>query len=125
MNEIFTLVPALLGLKGNLEMTLASRLSTQVNCGLIHDKKTTTSAVIGNFALIQVNKTDTLLSKYFIYKTMNFKLQSIIIGLLASGVACVTDFIQTGEFNSSNLLTLIASSVGTASLASFLLGIIL
>ena len=57
MNEIFTLVPALLGLKGNLEMTLASRLSTQVNCGLIHDKKTTTSAVIGNFALIQVNKT--------------------------------------------------------------------
>jgi solute carrier family 41 len=54
MNEIFTLVPALLGLKGNLEMTLASRLSTQVNCGLIHDRKTTTSAVIGNFALIQV-----------------------------------------------------------------------
>ena len=31
VNEIFILVPALLGLKGNLEMTLASRLSTQVN----------------------------------------------------------------------------------------------
>ena len=30
MNEFFILVPALLGLKGNLEMTLASRLSTQV-----------------------------------------------------------------------------------------------
>ena len=30
INEIFILVPALLGLKGNLEMTLASRLSTQV-----------------------------------------------------------------------------------------------
>ena len=30
VNEIFILVPALLGLKGNLEMTLASRLSTQV-----------------------------------------------------------------------------------------------
>lgn len=28
--ETFILVPALLGLKGNLEMTLASRLSTQV-----------------------------------------------------------------------------------------------
>lgn len=28
--EIIVLVPALLGLKGNLEMTLASRLSTQV-----------------------------------------------------------------------------------------------
>lgn len=30
VSEIFILVPALLGLKGNLEMTLASRLSTQV-----------------------------------------------------------------------------------------------
>ena len=30
INEIIILVPALLGLKGNLEMTLASRLSTQV-----------------------------------------------------------------------------------------------
>lgn len=29
--EIIVLVPALLGLKGNLEMTLASRLSTQVD----------------------------------------------------------------------------------------------
>jgi solute carrier family 41 len=28
--EIYILVPSLLGLKGNLEMTLASRLSTQV-----------------------------------------------------------------------------------------------
>ena len=31
INELFILVPALLGLKGNLEMTLASRLSTQVS----------------------------------------------------------------------------------------------
>ena len=30
VSEVFILVPALLGLKGNLEMTLASRLSTQV-----------------------------------------------------------------------------------------------
>jgi solute carrier family 41 len=29
--EVFILVPALLGLKGNLEMTLASRLSTLVS----------------------------------------------------------------------------------------------
>ena len=31
ISEIFILVPALLGLKGNLEMTLASRLSTAVS----------------------------------------------------------------------------------------------
>ena len=35
VNELFILVPALLGLKGNLEMTLASRLSTQVIFKLI------------------------------------------------------------------------------------------
>jgi solute carrier family 41 len=31
IKEIYVLVPALLGLKGNLEMTLASRFSTQVS----------------------------------------------------------------------------------------------
>ena len=31
VGELFILVPALLGLKGNLEMTLASRLSTAVS----------------------------------------------------------------------------------------------
>ena len=35
INELFILVPALLGLKGNLEMTLASRLSTLVRMALI------------------------------------------------------------------------------------------
>ena len=31
ITEVFILVPALVGLKGNLEMTLASRLSTAVS----------------------------------------------------------------------------------------------
>jgi solute carrier family 41 len=43
-----------LGLKGNLEMTLASRFSTQVNIGLIKDRPTVFSAVMGNIALTQV-----------------------------------------------------------------------
>lgn len=34
ISEVFILVPALLGLKGNLEMTLASRLSTAVSGNL-------------------------------------------------------------------------------------------
>ena len=37
INELFILVPALLGLKGNLEMTLASRLSTQVILVQVHN----------------------------------------------------------------------------------------
>lgn len=56
---IFTLIPALLGLKGNLEMTLASRFSTQVNLGKIRDKSTILSAVLGNIALTQV--------RYFVF----------------------------------------------------------
>ena len=33
VQEILIMVPALLGLKGNLEMTLAARLSTAANIG--------------------------------------------------------------------------------------------
>ena len=33
VSEILIMVPALLGLKGNLEMTLAARLSTAANIG--------------------------------------------------------------------------------------------
>ena len=36
INKLFILVPALLGLKGNLEMTLASRLSTLVRSSRLH-----------------------------------------------------------------------------------------
>ena len=36
ITELFVLVPALLGLKGNLAMTLASRLSTEVGVILLH-----------------------------------------------------------------------------------------
>lgn len=54
LKEIYVLVPALLGLKGNLEMTLASRLSTQANIGQLETKKDIIKAVIGNLALTQV-----------------------------------------------------------------------
>ena len=102
VREVIVLVPALLGLKGNLEMTLASRLSTQVNLGHIHDSRTIKKAVLGNFAITQ--------------------LQSIIVGFLASFVACVTEFILEQKFKATNLLTLIGSSVTTASVASLILG---
>uniref|UniRef100_A0A8B9HZM6 Solute carrier family 41 member n=1 Tax=Astyanax mexicanus TaxID=7994 RepID=A0A8B9HZM6_ASTMX len=57
ITEIFILVPALLGLKGNLEMTLASRLSTAVNIGKMNSSKEKWNLIIGNLALKQVQAT--------------------------------------------------------------------
>ncbi|KAK3526201.1 hypothetical protein QTP70_017757, partial [Hemibagrus guttatus] len=57
VTEIFILVPALLGMKGNLEMTLASRLSTVVNVGKINSSREKWKLIIGNLALKQVQAT--------------------------------------------------------------------
>ena len=49
--ELFILVPALLGLKGNLEMTLASRLSTAANLGILDNFAN--AKIIGNVGNVQ------------------------------------------------------------------------
>jgi len=112
ISAIYTLVPALLGLKGNLEMTLASRLSTQVNLGKINDQTSTLNAILGNFALTQA--------------------QAIVVGFLASMFAIslelITQFTNPSNETDSvtqldfkNSLILISGSMSTASFASLLL----
>ncbi|CAG9564639.1 unnamed protein product [Danaus chrysippus] len=103
VSEVYILVPALLGLKGNLEMTLASRLSTHSHLG--HLETSLKALIVGNLCLIQC--------------------QAILVGFLAAMAAVVMGWIPKGEFDIHHAMLLCASSVLTASFASFGLGLIM
>ncbi|KAJ0174582.1 hypothetical protein K1T71_009690 [Dendrolimus kikuchii] len=103
VSEVYILVPALLGLKGNLEMTLASRLSTHAHLG--HLDTNLWSLVVGNLCLIQC--------------------QAVLVGFLAAMAAVTMGWIPDGQFDIHHALLLCASSVLTASSASFALGLIM
>uniref|UniRef100_A0A4W4EB84 Solute carrier family 41 member n=1 Tax=Electrophorus electricus TaxID=8005 RepID=A0A4W4EB84_ELEEL len=105
ITEIFILVPALLGLKGNLEMTLASRLSTAVNVGKMDSPIEKWNLIIGNLALKQV--------------------QATVVGFLAAVAAVILGWIPEGRFQMSHATLLCSSSVATAFIASLLQGIIM
>uniref|UniRef100_A0A3B3R5F5 Solute carrier family 41 member n=1 Tax=Paramormyrops kingsleyae TaxID=1676925 RepID=A0A3B3R5F5_9TELE len=101
----FLMVPALLGLKGNLEMTLASRLSTAVNVGKMDSPIEKWNLIIGNLALKQV--------------------QATVVGFLAAVAAAILGWIPEGKFQMSHVMLLCSSSVATAFIASLLQGIIM
>ncbi|XP_065350312.1 solute carrier family 41 member 1-like [Cloeon dipterum] len=100
--EVLILVPPLLGLKGNLEMTLASRMSTAANMGEFKTRRGKFEIVFGNMALLQV--------------------QAIVVGLLAAVIAFVMDIELTKSVQWNHLTLLAASGSVTASLASLILG---
>ncbi|XP_064489346.1 solute carrier family 41 member 1-like [Ornithodoros turicata] len=102
ISELFILVPALLGLKGNLEMTLAARLSTQANLGNMDTTTEQWSMATGNMALIQC--------------------QATVVAFLASLFAVLMGYVTESRFDTGNALLLCASSMVTASIASLLLG---
>jgi len=102
VSEVFILVPALLGLKGNLEMTLASRMSTAANVGSLETTRDQFSLIVGNLVLTQA--------------------QALVVAALASMAAVVFGWILDGHFNIHHAWLLGASSLVTASLASLILG---
>ncbi|CAH1153778.1 unnamed protein product [Phaedon cochleariae] len=105
VSEVYILVPALLGLKGNLEMTLASRLSTHANLGNLDSPQQKLSLITGNLALILC--------------------QAIVVGFLASLAAVIFGWVPTGVINIQHALLLCASSIVTAFGASFILGLVM
>ncbi|PKU40716.1 solute carrier family 41 member 2 [Limosa lapponica baueri] len=105
VTEVFILVPALLGLKGNLEMTLASRLSTAVNIGKMDSPIEKWNLIIGNLALKQV--------------------QATVVGFLAAVAAVILGWIPEGKYRFDHSILLCSSSVATAFIASLLQGIIM
>lgn len=105
VTEIFILVPALLGLKGNLEMTLASRLSTHASLGELDSISSGSAIIVGNLALIQC--------------------QGIVVGFLASVVAMVMSYATGDDVSLDHWILMCAASMLTASLASFVLACVM
>ncbi|XP_044765346.1 solute carrier family 41 member 1-like [Coccinella septempunctata] len=105
VSEVYILVPALLGLKGNLEMTLASRLSTHANIGHFDNPKMKLNLIIGNLSLILC--------------------QATVVGFLASIAAVLLAWMPKGGIDVEHVLLLCASSVVTALGASFILGLVM
>uniref|UniRef100_A0A3Q1FK86 Solute carrier family 41 member n=1 Tax=Acanthochromis polyacanthus TaxID=80966 RepID=A0A3Q1FK86_9TELE len=105
ITEIFILVPAVLGMKGNLEMTLASRLSTAANAGKMESTREKWMLIVGNLALKQ--------------------LQATVLGLLASLMATVLGWMTEGKMPFNHIVLLCSTSVSTAFVASLLQGVVM
>uniref|UniRef100_A0A1I8EF13 SLC41A/MgtE integral membrane domain-containing protein n=1 Tax=Wuchereria bancrofti TaxID=6293 RepID=A0A1I8EF13_WUCBA len=102
--EAFILVPALLGLKGNLEVTYASRFCTLSNAG-------------------QTNKA----SEIFFIARFNLcliEMQAIVLSFFAALLSSAISLINC-DFKQSHITVILSSGIYTASLSSFVVGFVM
>ncbi|KAH8293450.1 hypothetical protein KR054_000622 [Drosophila jambulina] len=141
VNELFVLVSVLCGLKGNLDMCVASRICTHSNVGDLSDGKTLLKIVVGNMALVQLQAIicSTLLSlitvavSYALNRNQSYKQFPLLAAaalitsssscfLLDSFVMAVVLFSRRYNFNPDYMAIPIVASLGdvvTISVLSF------
>ncbi|KAL3120961.1 hypothetical protein niasHT_002589 [Heterodera trifolii] len=103
--QALILVPALLGLKGNLEMTLASRLSTESNTGKMESREQIYAIVVANIALIET--------------------QAIVVTFLATAAAMALSWIPRGQLDWGHSMLVGSAALTTASVASLVLSCVM
>ncbi|XP_037025092.1 solute carrier family 41 member 2-like [Bradysia coprophila] len=105
IRELFILVPALIGLKGNLDMCLASRLSTQANLGNMTGWRPIMSMVFGNIALVQV--------------------YAIVCSFIVAIFAITVGSAMNNQFVLEHAVLMVASSMFTATISCLILDFVL
>ena len=103
--QFFALVPVLLNLKGNLELTLSARLSTAANTGLFARQNLRRQTIVGNMVVIQV--------------------QAVAVGAIAGCHTLLLDVISGSSFVIEDAVFVVSSSVASTATASFVLGAIM
>ncbi|XP_055701228.1 solute carrier family 41 member 2-like isoform X2 [Phlebotomus papatasi] len=105
VSELIIMVPALIGLKGNLDMCLASRLSTQANLGNMLNFKNMVSMVIGNICLVQI--------------------QAIVASFIVALFAIAVNAAINGNSTLETSIMVIAAAMFTATTSCLVLDIVL
>ncbi|VDK70051.1 unnamed protein product, partial [Anisakis simplex] len=98
--EVVVLVPALLGLKGNLETTYASRLSTLANKGELQTREEVTWTVFSNICLIET--------------------QAIVLSFFAAVISLALSRFQI-QFKMTHVMLVMSSAISAAAVASIVL----
>ncbi|TTB41855.1 Solute carrier family 41 member 1 [Bagarius yarrelli] len=125
VNEVFILVPALLGLKGNLEMTLASRLSTAVQATVVGFLASIAAVIfgwipegqfiIGHAVLLCASSVATAFIASLLLADISSKTGLIMIGVIIGS--------RKVGINPDNVATPIAASLGDLITLALLSGI--